>query len=181
MSLRKCIDCGQDVSSAALACPHCGRPNRRSSSPIELSVILVIAVLGAGVLLWRMSSHDQTPGDAAPAAMPPGTTVARPMRQGAGLAATIAFNRPLLLFRVENDDPFAWTGCQLSVNAQGISSGYTHEIETIRPGITEAAQLHSDEFVDGDGRSFDPGAQQLATLEISCETPNGRRSYAGRF
>jgi hypothetical protein len=180
VSLRKCPDCGQDVSSAALACPHCGRPNRRSSSPIELSGIVIIAVLCAGVLLWRLSAHDEVPGDAA-RVMPPGTTVAQPMRAGAGLAATIGYNRTLLLFRVENGDPFAWTGCQLSVNAQGISSGYTHEVETIRPGITEAALLPSADFVDGDGRHFDPAAQQVATLEIACETPQGRRSYAGKF
>lgn len=179
MSLRKCPDCGQDVSSAALACPHCGRPNRRSSSPIELTGILIIAVVCAGVLLWRLSSQDQAPSDAA-RVMPPGTTVAQPARQG-GLTATVGYNRTLFNLRVENGDPFAWSGCQLSINAHGISSGYTREVEAIRPGLTEAALLASGEFVDGDGRSFDPAAQQVATLDIACETPHGRRSYAGRF
>jgi len=180
VSLRKCPDCGQDVSSTALACPHCGRPNRRSSSPIELSGILIIAVVVAGVVLWRLSAQDQAPSEAA-RAMPPGTTVAQPTRQGTGLTATVGYNRTLFNLRVENGDPFAWTGCQLSINAHGISSGYMREVQTIRPGITEAALLSSGEFVDGDGRGFDPAAQQVATLDIACETPHGRRSYAGKF
>jgi hypothetical protein len=180
VSLRKCPDCGQDVSSAALACPNCGRPNRRSSSPIELSGILIIAVVCAAVLLWRLSSQYQAPSDAA-RVLPPETMVAQPARQGAGLTATVGYNRTLFNLRVENGDPFAWTGCQLSLNAQGVSSGYTREVETIRPGLTEAALLASGEFVDADGRRFDPAAQQVATLDIACETPHGRRSYAGRF
>lgn len=180
MSLRKCPDCGEDVSSSAPACPHCGRPSRRSSSPIELSGILIIAVVCAGALLWRLSSHDQVPADAAQV-MPPATTVAQPARAVAGLAATVGYNRTLFLLRVENGDPFAWSSCQLSINARGISSGYGREVETIQPGITEAALLPSAEFIDGDGHPFDPAAQQVATLDIACETPRGHRSYAGKF
>jgi len=179
VSLRKCPDCGQDVSSAALACPHCGRPNRRSS-PVELSGILIIAVVCAGALIWRLSSQYEAPSDAA-RVMPPETAIAQPTRAGVALTATVGYNRKLFLLRVENGDPFAWTACQLSVNALGVSSGYTHEVETIRPGITEAALLASAEFVDADGRRFDPATQQVATLDIACETPQGRRAYGGRF
>lgn len=180
MSLRKCLDCGHDVSSAATACPHCGRPNRRSSSPIELSGILIIAVVCAGALIWRLSSQYEAAGEPARAAAPQ-TTIAQPTRDGAGLAATIGYNRKLLLFRVQNRDPFAWSGCQLSINAQGVSSGYTRDLATISPGITEAALLASAEFVDADGRKFDPATQQVATLDIACQTPQGQRSYTGRF
>lgn len=180
VSLRKCPDCGQDVSSTAPACPHCGRPSRRNSSPIELSGILILAVVCAGALIWRLSSQYQAPAEAAQV-MPPATMVAQPTRAVAGLTATVGYNRTLFVFRVENGDPFAWSGCQLSINARGISSGYSREVETIRPGITEAALLASSEFIDGDGRGFDPAAQQVATLDIACETPRGHRSYAGKF
>jgi hypothetical protein len=180
VSLRKCPDCGQDVSSAALACPHCGRPNRRSSSPIELSGILIIAVVCAGALIWRLSSQYEAPGEPA-RVVAPETTIAQSTHDGSGLAATIGYNRKLFLFRVQNGDAFAWTRCQLSINAQGISAGYTRDIESIRPGITEAALLPSAEFGDGDGRKFDPVTQQVATLDIACETPQGHRSYGGRF
>jgi hypothetical protein len=180
VSLRKCPDCGQDVSSEATACPHCGRPNRRSSSPIELSGILIIAAVCAGALIWRLSFQAEAPRETA-AAVPPETTIAQPSRSGNGLAATVGYNRKLSLLRVQNGDSFAWASCQLSINAQGISSGYTREVETIRPGITEAALIDSAEFVDGDGRRFDPATQQVATLDVACETPQGRRSYGGKF
>ena len=180
MSLRKCPDCGGDLSSLAVACPHCGRPTRRSSSPIEFSGILIIAVVCAGVLIWRLSTRNETPSDSA-RAMPPETVIAQPTRAGIGLAATVGYNHRLLLFRVQNGDSFAWTHCQLSLNAQGISSGYTRDVETIRPGITEAALLQSADFVDADGHKFDPLTQQVATLDIACETPKGHRSYGGTF
>ena len=180
MSLRKCPDCGQDVSSAAFACPHCGRPNRGKPALIGLSGILILAVVCAGVLIWRLSSKSEAPGEAAQA-LPPETAIAEPTREGTALTATVGYNRKLSLFRVQNADAYAWTACQLSINVQGVSSGYAREVETIRPGITEAALLPSAEFVDGDGRKFDHATQQLSTLDISCETPQGRRAWGGRF
>ncbi len=164
----------------ALACPHCGRPNRRGSSPIELSGILIIAVVCAGALLWRLSSHAPAAAESAQA-IPPETVIAQPSRAGNGLAASVGYNRRLSQLRVQNGDPFAWTGCQLSLNARGISAGYIHDVQSIGPGITAAAMLESVEFVDGDGRNFDPATQQVATLDIACDTPQGRRSYAGKF
>lgn len=181
MSLRKCPDCGQDVSSSAVVCPHCGRPNRRSSSPVEFSGILIIAVVCAGVLVWRMSSQYQAPGEPAQAVAPE-TAIAQPARaEGNGLLATIGYNRRLFILRVQNGDSFPWSGCQLAINARGISSGYTRDVEAIRPGITEAALLESGDFVDGDGRRFDPATQQVTTLDIACQTPKGKRSYQGKF
>jgi hypothetical protein len=180
VSLRKCLDCGQDVSSAAAVCPHCGRPNRRSTSPIELSGVLIIAVVCAGALLWRLSSRYAGSSETAPAVAPE-TTVAQPSRPNEGLGATVGYNRRLFMFRVQNGDPYPWTNCQLSLNAQGISSGYIREVAAIRPGLTNAALLESVDFVDGDGRKFEPATQQVATLDISCETPKGHRSYGGKF
>ena len=179
MSLRKCPDCGQDVSSAALACPHCGRPTRTKPSLIGISGLLAIAAACAGALIWRLSSRSEAPARPAQA-VPPETTIAQPARAG-GLAASVGYNRKLFLLRVQNGDSFAWSNCELAINAQGISSGYTRPVEMIRPGITEAALLASAEFVDGDGHRFDPASQEVATLEVACETPQGRRSYQGTF
>ena len=179
MSLRKCPECGQDVSSAAIACPHCGRPSRTGSSAIGLSVIVAILAVCAGALIWSLSSRQEAPGGPA-RAFPPATTIAQPAR-GGGLAATVGYNRRLFLLRVQNGDSFPWSNCELSINAQGISSGYTHPVETIRPGITEAAMVASAEFVDGEGHSFDPATQQVATLDVACETAQGHRSYQGKF
>jgi hypothetical protein len=178
--LRKCPDCGNDVSSSARACPHCGRPNRRAGSPLEFSGVLIIAIVGAAVLLWRLSSHSEPPVEAAKAVTPE-TAFAEPTRRGPGLSAVIGYNRKLLMFRVENRDDFAWSGCQFSLNAQGVSSGYTLDVEAVRPGLTEAAHLPGSDFTDDGGRKFDPATQAVATLDIACETPHGRLTYAGKF
>jgi hypothetical protein len=134
----------------------------------------------AGTLIWYLSSRHEPPR--APArALSPATTIAQPTAGGGGLSATVGYNRELLLLRVENRDSFDWSNCELSFNAQGISSGYTHRVEILRPGITAAAIIAGAEFVDADGHRLDPATQPPATLDIACETPQGPRSYQGKF
>ena len=54
MPLTTCPDCGGEVSSAARACPHCGRPSGLRGSPLTEAVIggcLLIGVLAVPALL----------------------------------------------------------------------------------------------------------------------------------
>ena len=181
MSLQTCPDCGKDVSSSALACPHCGRPNRRPSASGGIAGAIVFAVICAAALAWWLSARNEAPSESAAPKTPPETTIARPYRQlEQSLGALIGYNRTLHLFRVENRDAFPWTGCQLSLNSQGLS-GYELEVETIKPGLTEAALLQSGEFTDHDGRKFDPSSDAVATLDLDCDTPRGRMYYGGKF
>jgi hypothetical protein len=181
VSVRKCPDCGQDVSTSASACPHCGRPNRRWSLSPEILAYLVLAIAGAGVLAWYSASRDSGAVQVT-APVTPETVIAEPYRQLAqGLSANVGYNRKLLLFRIENRDSFPWSNCQLSLNGQGISSGYVRQVDTIRPGLTEAALLPIVDFTDGSGRKFDPALSGAATLDLDCETPHGHRYYYGKF
>jgi hypothetical protein len=66
------------------------------------------------------------------------------------------------------------------MNSHGVS-GYDLEVESISPGLTDAALLQSTEFVDAEGKKFDPTTNQVATLDLDCETPDGRRYYRGKF
>lgn len=180
MSLLKCPDCGQDVSSSARACPHCGRPNRRPSSSIGLSGIAVITVIGAGVLLWRASSKSPPPVETATLSAPE-TSIALPSRLTEGLTASIGYNRKLALFRIENRDAFNWSHCQLSLNAHGMSSGYLHDVDSIGAGIAQAALIGGSEFSGEGGRHFDPAKETVATLDVACDTPQGPLTYGARF
>jgi hypothetical protein len=180
VGLIKCPDCGNDVSSSAVSCPHCGRPRRRRAPGVELSGILVIAAVCAGVLIWRLSSRSPPPAETAPASAAE-TVVARPSRASEGLNAGLGYNRRLNLIRLENRDTFAWSHCQLSINAHGISSGYTHELESVAPGIAQAALLPVAEFAGVGGRTLDPSTEPVATLDIVCQTPSGPLSYGGSF
>jgi len=156
------------------------RSPRKRTSPIELSGVLIIAAVCAGFLMWRLSTR-QPESPEQPQAVAAETTIAQPTRAGTGLSAKIGYNSKLKLFRVENGDAFAWSDCQLSLNAAGVSSGYTHTVEAIEPGITGAALIESADFIDGEGHRFDAERQQVATLDVACQTPQGPRAYGGRF
>jgi hypothetical protein len=169
------------VSSSAPACPHCGRPSKKSRLPIEIVAGLGLAVLCIAAVAWHSRWDDEAARSSVTPLSPPETVIARPYRQlTQSLDAFIGYNRTLYLFRVENRDAFAWTHCQLSLNSHGIS-GYDLEIASIKPGLTEAALLQSTEFVDAEGKNFDPYTDRIATLDLDCETPDGHRYYRGRF
>jgi hypothetical protein len=169
------------VSSSAPACPHCGRPRKKSRLPIEIAAGLGLAVLCIAALAWHSRWDDEAAGSSVTPVAPPETVIARPYRELThSLDAFIGYNRTLYLFRVENRDAFPWTQCQLSLNSHGIS-GYDLEIASIKPGLTEAALLQSTEFVDAEGKNFDPYSDRIATLDLDCETPDGHRYYRGRF
>ena len=181
MSLRKCLDCGKDVSSSAPACPHCGRPRKKSGLTVEIVGGLSLGAIC--VIIWALNSvaHDEAAREGPAPTVPRGTIVARPYRQlDSGLTAFVGYNRTLHVFRIENRDTFPWTDCLLSLNSHGLS-GYELAVETIEPGLTDAALLQSAGFSDPDGKRFDTSTDPVATLDLDCETPQGRRVYAGKF
>jgi len=45
MSLKKCKECGQQISSEAKKCPHCGKPQSQSGAIIGGVVLLAVVVL----------------------------------------------------------------------------------------------------------------------------------------
>jgi hypothetical protein len=169
------------VSSPAPTCPHCGRPSERSRLPIEIAAGLGLGVLCIVALAWHSGWDDEgARGGAAPVGNPE-TAIARSDRRlTQSLDAFIGYNGTLHLFRVENRDAFPWTHCLVSVNSHGFS-GYDLDVESIKPGLTDAALLRSGEFVDAEGKNFDPTTNQVATLELDCETPDGHRYYRGKF
>jgi hypothetical protein len=182
VSLRTCIDCGKGVSSSAPACPHCGRPSRKSARwPLEIAAYFGLAIVLLVGYAWYTGSHDEEVRDSGQRVATAETSVARPYRRlERSLTAFVAYNRTLHLLRVENRDTFSWTQCRLSLNVHGIS-GYDLEVEAIRPGLTQAALLQSAEFADPDGKRFDPSTDKIATLDLRCETPGGHLYYGGKF
>ena len=180
MSLRKCPDCYKDVSSLATSCPHCGRPHKKAHFPIDIVGGLIIALIGVVAFAGYSGSGDDEASDTVTSSSPPETAFARPYQLERSLSAFIGYNRTLDTFRVENRDTFPWTSCLFSLNSHAIS-GYELQVESIKPGLTQAAMLRSAEFADPDGRKFDPSTDKVATLDLDCETAHGHLYYRGKF
>jgi zinc ribbon protein len=181
VSLRECPDCGNNISRSARACPHCGRPGRKAHLPIELAGGLGLAVICILAFSWHFAWQDDTATAGVTPPAPPQTVIARPYRHlEQSLTALVSYNRTLKLLRVESQDGFPWTDCQLSLNSHRIS-GYDLGVKSIEPGLTDAALLRSAEFVDPDGKTFDPSTSSVATLDLDCASPHGRLYYGGKF
>ncbi|MGB6603233.1 MAG: hypothetical protein WA747_11535 [Steroidobacteraceae bacterium] len=115
-------------------------------------------------------------------AAPAPVAAAQPaQRADRGLSAEIGYNGTLLLFRVENRDTFDWSDCQFNLNAKGTDPGFTQKVASLKPGLTEAAQLRVGDFTDAAGAKFDAAAHRVTTLDFGCDTPQGRLYYGGQF
>lgn len=69
--LTKCKDCGKEISTSAKACPHCGKPQRKTSGCVWLMLILL------GIMLIGMMSGKNNKSSTTE------TTVSRPSRPAA--------------------------------------------------------------------------------------------------
>ena len=57
MALMKCKECGGQVSTEALKCPHCGHRFRKSSDRPAMWLILGFLGLLATLLVWLHLTH----------------------------------------------------------------------------------------------------------------------------
>jgi hypothetical protein len=152
-----------------------------SRSPASHTFHCALSLLLAAVpgLLAACSARDNAPPAAAlPAATQPGQPAAPPSqparRADPELTAEIGFSHAQSVFRIENRDTFAWSNCQFNLNATGKAPGYTEGVASVKPGVKETAELRAGDFTNGAGRKFDPAAERVATLDFSCDTPQGR-------
>jgi hypothetical protein len=166
--------------SSAPVCPHCGRPKQKPRLLLEIAGGAAVALICVVALAQWSGTHGDTPKNSVPPQARE-TVIAHPYRMlERSLTASIGYNRSLHVFRIENRDAFAWTNCLLSLNSHGISS-LKLEVDTIKSGLTEAVLIESTEFVDDDGKTFDPTTSEVARLDLDCESPDGQRYYGGEF
>ena len=157
------------------------RLHRRNRLSIELLGALGFAVICVVALSWPSTWKHDTASASVTLPAAPETVIARPYRHlEQSLNASIGYNRTLFLFRIENRDAFAWTRCKIGLNSRWLS-GYELKVETINPGLTGAALLHSSDFVDAGGKKFDPSIEKVTTFDLNCESPVGPLSYGGTF
>ncbi len=89
MALRKCKDCGGDVSKKAETCPHCGTPLRSKKGSSEQAGCAVLTIIGVVLAVIVLSNGDERPRPGSgPAKAPPGAAERGPSapRQAGGRA-----------------------------------------------------------------------------------------------
>jgi hypothetical protein len=145
---------------------------------LPCGLLLLPAVLA---VLPGCSGQQSAPPASAAVPQSPAPPPRSAHRADPGLTAEVGYTDALLLFRIENRDAFAWSDCQFNLNALGTDPGYTLMVPSLKPGLTEAAQLHVGDFTDAAGKKFDTAAGRVATLDFSCDTPQGRLAYGGQF
>lgn len=67
MAMKKCKDCGKEVSTSAKLCPHCGRKYPTGGLTLPAKIFLVILALFAlGKVIGEMGSSSTSTTDAPP-------------------------------------------------------------------------------------------------------------------
>lgn len=92
MALEKCKDCGGQISKSAKACPHCGKPIRRTSRSMKLFLLLV-ALCVFGMYFFDSGSPTRTTAPVAQVAKTPEEL--RKDRIGGGFSAWDGSHRAL--------------------------------------------------------------------------------------
>lgn len=67
MALKKCKECGTEISSKATVCPHCGAPQKKKSRLLGMAVLIIVAV----VIITAMSVQSPTTGNKPTSSAPP--------------------------------------------------------------------------------------------------------------
>jgi hypothetical protein len=75
-------------------------------------------------------------------------------------------------FRVRNLDEFDWTDCTIRLNSKAENNGYTIHLATIR--ARKLTHLGTMEFANSNGERFNPFTLKPKTVDIDCNTPQGR-------
>lgn len=171
MAMRKCRECGHEVSSKAKTCPNCGikNPGRRAVRPGT-----VLAVVIGFFIVWAMSLGDSTtPTTQGSTSQPSGSE----SQSGyVDLPGSVSFDGQQ--FTIRNQGSYDWTDCEMSINAGVISGGYD-----LNAGRIEAENTYTVGAMQftKDGERFNPFTHKPEDFDIYCDTPRGRGSYHGSW
>jgi hypothetical protein len=111
MSLIKCKECGEEISSKADKCPKCGNPiKKKSNSGCLFLFIVIAAILFWGLLLSDSSGYSGKPNSTSKAPASPPTTA--------------EIRKTITTLYITNTNDFAWVNPKIYVN--GIVGGYRY-------------------------------------------------------
>jgi len=93
--LIKCKDCGQEISKQAKTCPHCGKPQVRTSGCVWLALIVIILlVIGAISKMGKQTTPSQPSSQVVVSKPSQGQPVEMPSQNLAAIKAIATYQNP---------------------------------------------------------------------------------------
>ncbi|MCC5786151.1 MAG: zinc ribbon domain-containing protein [Phycisphaerales bacterium] len=163
MALRRCKECGKEVSSKARACVGCGAPTKRQSSPLaKLVAWMLIGSVGLAIIASAVKQEDGVPSRASAQSS---TTVEKPVRpKKSAVDAGIIFTGTQ--FVIENKNEYDWTNVRMIVNSGILSGGYALRVSRLAAG--ETYTVGAAQFTKSDGERFNPFSHKPRNFTIHC-------------
>ena len=107
----------------------------------------------------------------------PSPTPANPEPLHVDLSAEVLFKDGKFL--VWNGGSFDWKNITLEINSGIFSGGHSLQVDLITP--KKVYYFQPLEFTQSDGKRFNPFEYKPQNITITCDTPNGRGFYFGKF
>jgi hypothetical protein len=160
MALITCKDCDKEISTAASACPDCGKPQTPAPTKghrlAARAFLLFMAILGIAFVIDLIRGPEPTKSD------PPDLKGSLALRGG-------------MTFILENKDDFDWTDCEIIVNPAGLgANGFDLTLTKVAAHSTR--EIDSSSLATAEGARFDLQTHKLKTFYVRCSTPAGTAS-----
>ena len=184
MALKKCKECGHEVSTKAKACPNCGARIGRSSAAgcLSLAVILVLVFVVWGRACNKSIERTAEVTTPVPAGESPPKKGTEPQRRTttrrdvgrksssvASLKASVHFTGTK--FTITNNDVFDWTNVKMEINGGLIRGGHTLKHPVMAAGQTYT--VGAMQFAKGDGERFNPFTMKPNKFDIYSRDDRG--------
>ena len=167
MALHPCHECGQQLSTEAASCPHCGAPGPAASLPVGATpaqrdrktalgaggvlVIGLVVLVALGNLMSARGKgrRSDEPGvDLRVAALPEGP-----------------------FMKIASGESESVSDCRIRINRDGLTGGLEYWLGTL--SANEERLVPLGDFLNGSER-FDPARAAVTFLTVSCRTSRGR-------
>src|SRR5437868_3445224 len=130
MALKKCRECGKEISSSAKVCPNCGKKNPTANTAAGCFGLVIIV----SACVWIGHTAPSCSNSSSP---PTGNSSSPPTGSGEqkeiDLHASVKFTGSE--FVITNNDNFDWTSVELTVNG-GLFKGYKYKTSALSAGQT---------------------------------------------
>lgn len=178
MALKKCYECGKEISTSVQTCPHCGARQHKQIKRTRMSTgCLVFIAITIIIALWAIFSdnNSKTPSRKRSPETQRVISTKTPKEDSDYTALKAAVSCDRSQFVITNNDTFDWKNVKLEVNAGLIRGGYNLKIPVLRAGRVYTVGVM--QFAKSDGTRLNPMIIKVQKMDIFCDIPGSRQGY----